>query len=418
MMRWLLVGYMWLYIHRPFEVWPWLGDFSVERVYMIVTLAACFMTGNISWPSNRLSWAFGAFFLISVASWLLSPYSVVGQKVVEDYAKVATFFILLTSVLRDRRDLRFIVAAFLVCMALYMVHSLREYGNGRYEWRMGTARMVGVDKTYSDPNTFAASIVYSLPMLLPWWLDAPTRRTRVLVLGYLGLAVTCILLTGSRTALAVTATLGTLGALGVARHKIRLALMLAVIAVTAWGLLPEDRRMRFQTILDPSVGPANAQVSAESRQVFFRQAVQVWQANPVFGVGPGAFGSYIGHGQQAHTLYGQLIAETGTLGVLAFLAIVGGIYLNYREAKRISKARDPAESRFPLYVCLAVALAVPLLLAMGFGGHNAYRYTWMWYGAFQIIALQVLHVPVPNPHPGNASESWLPPEVRWTGGSA
>ncbi len=24
-MIWLLGGYMWLFIHRPFEVWPWLG---------------------------------------------------------------------------------------------------------------------------------------------------------------------------------------------------------------------------------------------------------------------------------------------------------------------------------------------------------------------------------------------------------
>jgi len=417
-MRWLLVGYMWLYIHRPFEVWPWMGDYSIERVCMLVTIAACLFSGKLSWPSNRLSWAFGAFFLILVTSWLLSSYSLMGQKVVEDYAKVATFFILLTSVLRDERDLRFITAAFLICMALYMGHSLREYGNGRHEWRMGTARMVGVDKTYSDPNTFAASIVYSLPMLMPWWLDAPTKRTRVLVLGYLGLAVTCILLTGSRTALAVTTTLGTLGMFGIARHKVRLALILVVVGLIAWSLLPEDRRMRFQTILDPSVGPANAQLSAENRQVFYREAVKVWQANPVFGVGPGAFGDYMGHGQQAHTLYGQLIAETGTLGVLAFLAIISGIYLNYGEAKRISKQRDPAESRFPHYVCLAVALTVPLLLAMGFGGHNAYRYTWLWYGAFQIIALQVLHAPVSNPHTGNAPESWLPPEVRRTGGSA
>ena len=25
-MRWLLIGYMFLFIDRPFEVWKWLGD--------------------------------------------------------------------------------------------------------------------------------------------------------------------------------------------------------------------------------------------------------------------------------------------------------------------------------------------------------------------------------------------------------
>ena len=35
-MRWLLIGYMFLFIDRPFEVWPWLGDLHVERVYMLL----------------------------------------------------------------------------------------------------------------------------------------------------------------------------------------------------------------------------------------------------------------------------------------------------------------------------------------------------------------------------------------------
>jgi hypothetical protein len=39
-MRWLLIGYMLLFIHRPFEVWPWLGDLHIERIYMLLTIAA------------------------------------------------------------------------------------------------------------------------------------------------------------------------------------------------------------------------------------------------------------------------------------------------------------------------------------------------------------------------------------------
>ena len=34
-MRWLLIGYMFLFIDRPFEVWPWLGDLHIERLYML-----------------------------------------------------------------------------------------------------------------------------------------------------------------------------------------------------------------------------------------------------------------------------------------------------------------------------------------------------------------------------------------------
>ena len=35
-MHWLLIGYMFLFIHRPFEFWPTLGDLHVERIYIAV----------------------------------------------------------------------------------------------------------------------------------------------------------------------------------------------------------------------------------------------------------------------------------------------------------------------------------------------------------------------------------------------
>ena len=49
---------------------------------------------------------------------------------------------------------------------LYMSHSLREYVQGRHVYRMGIARMVGVDSTLGDPNAFGGSLVYALPIAL------------------------------------------------------------------------------------------------------------------------------------------------------------------------------------------------------------------------------------------------------------
>jgi hypothetical protein len=36
---------------------------------------------------------------------------------------------------------------------------------------------------------------------------------------------------------------------------------------------------------------------------------------------------------------------------------------------------------------LSAAAVVVLMLIMGFGGHNLYRYTWLWFGGFQLLAL-------------------------------
>ena len=47
-MHWLLIGYMFLFIDRPFEVWPALGDLHVERAYMAFTLVVWAV-----WPGKR-----------------------------------------------------------------------------------------------------------------------------------------------------------------------------------------------------------------------------------------------------------------------------------------------------------------------------------------------------------------------------
>ena len=73
---------------------------------------------------------------------------------------------------------------FLAVMALYMLHSVWEYKNGRHVFRMAIARLVGVDKTMGDPNTFGATIVYTLPFLNFLWHHWGRGWKRLGVVGY------------------------------------------------------------------------------------------------------------------------------------------------------------------------------------------------------------------------------------------
>src|SRR5262245_65266797 len=104
-MIYLLGGYMWLYVHRPFEVWPILGIMQLERVYMILMLIFWAAAARKSWLSNRLYLALGGFTLILGAAWLTSPVMDIGADTIENYLKVAVFFMLVvTSV--DRKSTR------------------------------------------------------------------------------------------------------------------------------------------------------------------------------------------------------------------------------------------------------------------------------------------------------------------------
>lgn len=409
-MLWLLGGYMWLYIHRPFEVWPILGTIRLERVYMILMLAYWACWPGRQWLSNRLNPAYLAFCATILMSWLVSPYHDVGTKTVEDYLKVAVFFVLVMSSVRSEADLRKLFTMYVVIVGFYMLHSLVEYKNGRHMYRMSIPRMVGVDSSYNDPNTFAATILYSLPMAWVYWRETLKKWQRGLLCGYFALSLVCIVLTGSRSGFV---GLGVFSGIIAMRspYRIQIILAMCLAAPIGWNFVPEKMQNRFMTLIDPSVGPKNAQESADSRAEGWRDGVEFWKRRPLLGVGPFAFGEARGYGLQSHHLYGQTIGELGTLGAITFGMILFGFYRNGREMSLLCQLRPEMAGGFTQRVSQAVGMSVVLLLFLGFAGHNLYRYSWMWFGAFQAIALYAARLEAYRIEPvleDSASAAWMP----------
>ena len=135
-MQWLLIGYMFLFIHRPFELWPALGDLHVERIYIIAVLLVWAVWPGKRWIPNRQHVAYLAFATAVIFCWALSPWADQGQVVVENWFKVLIFYGLLVTCASDERSLRQLVAGFLLVMGIYMLHSLREFVGGHYTFRM------------------------------------------------------------------------------------------------------------------------------------------------------------------------------------------------------------------------------------------------------------------------------------------
>ncbi|MEN6450068.1 MAG: O-antigen ligase family protein, partial [Thermoguttaceae bacterium] len=296
-------------------------------------------------------------------------------------------YLMLITAVRNERDLKAIVVMFLAAMGLYMTHSFREYLCGRHVFRMGISRMIGVDATYNDPNTFSATILYALPIVFPVWRLARQPWHRRLLLGYVTLSVVCILLTGSRSAFVGLSALA-LVVTFYSKHRWNVAAALVIAAPLVWLSLSEPLQRRFLTLIDPSYGPANAQLSAEGRAQGWHDGVRLWQENPLLGVGPGCFPQARGIPLESHHLYGQILGEVGTLGAITFAAVVLAFFANYRQLGRLCRADPSLRDTFPAGLIRAITLTVVLLLLMGFVGHKLSRYTWIWFGAFQVIALR------------------------------
>jgi O-antigen ligase len=387
-MIWVLGGYVWLFIHRPFEIWNTLGDLQLERVYVMVMVIFWLVSPGKCFVANRVHIGLGLLSVAIIGCWYASSYQKEGTLVLESHLKVLVFYVLVITTVNDERGLRTLLTFYLGSVGLYMLHSFMEFMNGRIEWRQGISRMVGVDATLNDPNAFASTLLLAMPLLLPFWKEARGKAARALIGGGACFAGVCILLTGSRTGFVGLCAMGFLYGWQ-SRYRMRMVLLMPFAVLVLMAVLPDYLHDRFMTLVDPSRGPKNAQGSAEGRFEGFLAGMSLWASNPATGVGPAGFALASGKGFQAHNVYGQVAGELGTLGIAAFVMLLLAFYRNGREAWR----RAPQDGRqvdFPLEVSRAVTLVVLLLLLTGWAGHNLYRYNWEWLAAFQAIALHCL----------------------------
>ena len=395
-MIWLLGGYMWLFVHRPFEIYNALGEIQFERGYMLFMMLVWTVAPNKSFVSNRIHVALGFFSIALLLAWVMSPYANKPGCIdtVESYAKVAVFYVLVITTIRDDNQLRLLVFLFLTGTGLYMLHSLWEFMHGRIQWRMGISRMIGVDITYSDPNAFASTLLYTLPMLIPYWREVPRRMPRWFVLGYGVCAVMCILLTGSRTGFVGLCLFSLILLIVSAKNKMQAVAIAGIVGFLGFAILsvalPAELQGRYLTLVDSSQGPANAQQSAEGRLDGFLWGMKVWQQSPLVGHGPASFAFSTGREGQAHNLYGQVMSELGLLGALALLAVVVCFWANWRESRRLAILTGTPNSDMSYQIAQAVGINVVLLLVMGWAGHNLFRYNWQWFASFSAIAVHCM----------------------------
>lgn len=384
-MIWILVGYMWLFVHRPFEIWPWLGAMHVERIYMIATIIYWALASPKTWlscRSNVPTFLLAGTFLFASQT---SPYA--GFAYVEDWFKILVFYILLITSIQSERELRILVVAFVCITALYELHTLREFVCGRCKYEMGVKRLIGVDVTLSHPNSMGSSVDYALPFLYPVWTLATKRWQRLAVAGAFILGATCVLLTGSRssfTGLAVFVFCGVM----MSRYRWRILPVIALAVPIVWMSLREDLQNRYLSLIDPSKGVGAAQGSAEGRTQSFLDGMQSFMENPLFGAGLGSYRARTGFA--THNVYNEAMGELGILGLLVLIGFAWAFVGDFLEIRRLRIDPFAQDEVFLYRVGVATLGACLMLFFLGWGAHNLMRYNWMWCGAFSGAAVYYL----------------------------
>ncbi len=203
-----------------------------------------------------------------------------------------------------------------------------------------------------DPNDLAATLTLGLP--IAWYLAFTTRNWLWLNRLYIPCALTAALLTASRNGLVTVAVTLAFPLLVMPKLSFRAKLGLfpvVLLCAGSVGLFWNDVSIgRLATLADKlTFEDMNGRVD------IWQRGLEVFQQNPIVGVGAGAFGATVagrrGAELAAHNTFLGVLVEHGAVGLLFFLAVILSLV-------RRSWSSPPIECR--LWIVMLLAWGVTL----------------------------------------------------------
>jgi len=397
LLLWLIAGWMYLYIVRPWEVlFPSLGPWHLERIYCLTVLGVIALLGQFRIEFSRQTIALVLLMVAMIISAFTGINYDASHETIYKFLVHVAMYVAMISIVRKPSDLLCIAAIYLLVMTFYLGKSQWEYFiHNRHDFSQGVRRLIGIDKTYRHYNSVAGSAVLTLPFLHMLWTmrselgqalsAAAQRRLKLGLAGYGILAVTSVLLTNSRggmLGLLIAFLLSCVTGKNVGR-AIRAVLLggLFLIPVLLFAV-PETQKARFSTLWEDS-GNASAQGSVELRKQAALDGLRMFMEHPVSGVGVGNFKRYrVMRGDTselaAHNGYVAVLGEMGVIGGIAFCLFILYLGKNFRYIRQLADRSATLESNFLRNLALAGRNSVLLLLYFGLLGANLDRFNWFW----------------------------------------
>jgi probable O-glycosylation ligase (exosortase A-associated) len=407
-----LLVYTIVFLLRPGELYPVLAPLHLERVVGTLTLVSIFLEqhrreGRLLLDSSVQTRALFLFVLATSASVPFAFWRKAALDGLVALVKIVGFYLMIVHCVNSTRRLRWWTLIFAALILYIAATSLRSYVAGEYKIAQGIDRAVGVTSAGGDPNNLGTTLAAALPLFLLCATNRSLRGWRVpSALGAAALVVTQMV-TGSRASL-----LGLLAGLFWlwlhTRHRLPLALGGLACFVIADATLPDQYRQRYATITNVEID-----ASSQGRLQAWTTGMQMFIEHPLAGVGIGCFGAAHGgeysegakkNWLEAHSLYVQVLAETGLLGTIAFFSFV---YSMWRLNRRTSRwlLLEGKGLRFEHTLLNAVAAGLVVLLVSGIFGHSLLRVTWYVYGA---VGLAILRLHLENDPAGREGAALMP----------
>lgn len=306
-------------------------------------------------PVPKAFWVLLAFLGVLAVSLLRSGRVEDGVVQSMRYVMFAAFAFLVVQLVTDRARVVRLAEVFVVSSTAAAV-----VGSFRFLTSM-TGRASG---PIGEANDFAYVLATATPLAL--YLAWRQRERRALWLLASAVLLITIALTLSRGAVV---GLG-LAALWAALHNrvIAKVLVAAIAGVALLGavMLAVDSKWVDERL---NAKTAVADENWVSRQALWRAAIDMFQEEPILGVGTGLYphrAAEFVHDEPwhivepvAHSAYLEVLAEDGAIGLILFVIFIGGSWLTLVRARRAARRADDADGAW-----LALAIQASAIVAV------------------------------------------------------
>ena len=317
-----------------------------EVAIMMALGGTLFQRGGIRFP-KYLAWfvAFSVWALLATTQTEYPDWAI-PQLII--LVKLCLIVYAAANALQSRGQVRVFMVFFLGCFALFPLRGAmfnfffyKSDMQGRAIWNL----------LYSNPNDLGAMALLQLSMASALLISEKKGWVRLAALSGMIALPMLILMTQSRGVF-----LGLLVFIAIAfagqRRRVRLAFRLVVLTVILAAVAPAGVWSRLQTLQHATNTTTLDQVdgeegSARQRYEIWRVAWKIIRDHPVTGVGFGAYKPT--HEQYAmdpefnptargprdtHSLYFNVLAETGVLGLTLYLGMLASLFIVAERARR------------------------------------------------------------------------------------
>ena len=382
----MLILFLLLEYVRP----PVLAEFRLQMVIIVVMLVLWFQGRNRPWSGILTSQVL--FFLLCLQAIPFASNNYAAYFTTRIMFGHVVIALALAWLLATRSTFRTVTWAWLLIMGYVALYGITHGGTG-------PGAMLG------DENDLALGCATAFPFAF-YGFEKLSGWRRWLSGAICGLMVVAIVVSYSRggfVALVVVALYCWLAS----RHKFRSLVMVALAGSLLMITAPEEGRTgqsyveRLMTMFKTDEG------TAEGRQFLWSAARNMWRANPILGVGGGNFQFLVGQyqptnfdkpqylqrdwsGAVTHSVYFQVLAEQGSVGILLLGYIVWAHFRTLRRLRRLTASQPgiPSDVRrdAELYGG-ALGGAVAGYCAAGAFLSVAY-YPYLWYFSAMAVALE------------------------------